>query len=142
MFNLSCLRSYYSLNVPQCLSYLFKLINCMRINCNFYYDIVRNKWLNDYCPPRLLPAALPLRAGLVLAPRLFTAGARLPGAPPEAEPGRCQTLAHPQRGELLFVYKKLQFFSNPRFFLSIWNFFLSLAVQEACAFLILEKRNI
>ena len=42
MFNLSCLRSYYSLNGPQCLSHLFKLIDC--INCNFYYEIVRNKW--------------------------------------------------------------------------------------------------
>ena len=39
-----CLRSYYSLKGPRCLSHLYKLIDCMRINCNFYYDIVRNKW--------------------------------------------------------------------------------------------------
>ena len=38
------LRSYYSLNGPQCHSYLFKLVNCLRINCNFDYEIVRNKW--------------------------------------------------------------------------------------------------
>ena len=48
LFNLSCLRSYYSLNDPQCLSYLFKLIYCMRINCNFYYEIVRNKWFKQF----------------------------------------------------------------------------------------------
>ena len=46
LFSLSCLRSNCSLNGPQCLSYLFKLIDCMRINCNFYYEIVRNKWFN------------------------------------------------------------------------------------------------
>ena len=46
--NLSCLRSYYSLNGSQCLGYLFKLIDCMRINCNFYYEIVRNKWFKVY----------------------------------------------------------------------------------------------
>ena len=45
--HLSCLRSYYSLNGPHCLSYLFKLIDCMRINYHFYYEIVQNKWFND-----------------------------------------------------------------------------------------------
>ena len=35
-----CLRSCYSLDGTQCLGYLYKLIDCMRINCNFYYMIV------------------------------------------------------------------------------------------------------
>ena len=44
---LFCLRSYYSLNGTQCLGYLYKLIDCMRINCNFSCEIVRNKWFNN-----------------------------------------------------------------------------------------------
>ena len=36
LFNSSCLRSYQSANGPQCLSYLHNLIDCMRINCNFF----------------------------------------------------------------------------------------------------------
>ena len=30
----------------ECFSYLYKLINCMRINCSFCYEIARNKWFN------------------------------------------------------------------------------------------------
>ena len=31
LFNLSCIRRYYSLNSPHCLSYAYKLIDCMHI---------------------------------------------------------------------------------------------------------------
>ena len=34
-----------SMEPPQCLAYLFKLTDCMRIHCNSYYQIVQNKWL-------------------------------------------------------------------------------------------------
>ena len=40
--NLSYLRNYYSLNGPQCLGYLYELSECMHINCNLYYEVVRN----------------------------------------------------------------------------------------------------
>jgi len=43
-----CLKCYYNLNGPQCLSYLYKLIDYMHINCNFYCEIVRNKWLHFF----------------------------------------------------------------------------------------------
>ena len=29
---------------PQCLGYLYNLIDWMRMKCNFYFEIVQNKW--------------------------------------------------------------------------------------------------
>ena len=37
---------WHCLNGPQCVRYLYKPVNCMHINCNFYHKIVRNKWFN------------------------------------------------------------------------------------------------
>ena len=42
-------------------SYLFKLIDFLRINCNFYYEIVQNKWFKMVYMSNLNINELPLK---------------------------------------------------------------------------------